>query len=215
MIYVCIASALFKITEKLFQNSVRQFLWNFISLSPCILQEYGNVIESTKKAFLKEKKTMTELQKREEEILVTLQEGKDLSVSSLSKILHVSVVTVRSDLKALEQRGLFVCTHGGAIPAYHPDILSKMKSHREAKELIAKKASELIENNDRVMITNGTTTALIGKHPYGKRNLQVVTNSTLLLPFARVNPQNPPDCCGRRISCFCRCNGRLPIATTT
>ncbi len=132
---------------------------------------------------------MIGLQKREEEIIKALQEDGELTVSSLSRRLQVSVVTVRADLKSLEGKGLLVRTRGGAIPAYHPDILDKMKSHQDAKERIARKAAELIGDNDRVMITNGTTSALIGKYLYGKRNLQVVTNSTLLFPYARVNPQ--------------------------
>lgn len=132
---------------------------------------------------------MIGLQKREEEILDALRDEGELTVSSLSRRLKVSVVTVRADLKSLEEKGILVRTRGGAIPAYHPDMLDKMKSQRSAKERIARKAADLIRDNDQVMITNGTTSALIGKYLYGKRNLQVVTNSTLLFPYGRVNPQ--------------------------
>ncbi len=132
---------------------------------------------------------MTGLHKREQEILETFREDGEVTVSSLSRRLSVSVVTVRADLKSLEEKGMLVRVRGGAIPAYHPELLDKMGSHRDAKERIAKKAAELIEDHDRIMITNGTTSALVGRYLFGKLNLQVVTNSLLLLPYGRVNPQ--------------------------
>lgn len=126
---------------------------------------------------------------REEQILDTLRNEGDVSVNALSSRLGVSVVTVRADLKTLEEKGLIIRTRGGAVPAYHPELLDKMKSFRDAKIRIAKAASTLVQDNDYIMITNGTTTALIGRYLYGKRNLQLVTNSLLLLPHGRVNPQ--------------------------
>lgn len=132
---------------------------------------------------------MIGLNNREQQILNTFQEGGEVTVSSLSKRLSVSVVTVRADLKSLEEKGMLVRIRGGAIPAYHPELLDKMRSRRDAKERIAKKAADLIEENDRIMITNGTTSALVGRYLFGKRNLQVVTNSLLLVPYGRVNPQ--------------------------
>ncbi len=132
---------------------------------------------------------MNGLHKREEEILEVLRNEGDLSVTSLSERFGVSVVTVRADLKSLEKKGMLVRTRGGAVPAFHPELLDKMNSRREAKERIARAAADLIEENDRLIITNGTTSALIGRYLFGKRNLQVVTNSMLLLPYGRVNPQ--------------------------
>ena len=38
------------------------------------------------------------------------------------------------------------------------------------------------------MIGAGTTTALIAKYLLGKQDLHIVTNSTLIIPYARVNP---------------------------
>jgi DeoR/GlpR family transcriptional regulator of sugar metabolism len=39
-----------------------------------------------------------------------------------------------------------------------------------------------------VMIVAGTTTALIPRFLLGKRDVHIVTNSTLLLPYVRINP---------------------------
>lgn len=111
------------------------------------------------------------------------------SVAELSDRFKVSPVTIRADLGALEEEGLIVRTHGGAMPTYHPKILERIRSKRDFKSAIARKAAELIEPGDTIIITAGTTTALIGKYLLGKRDVHVVTNNTLLLPYARANPQ--------------------------
>ena len=131
---------------------------------------------------------MVGLSTREEKIIELLKEGSEVSVSVLSKQLHVSAVTIRSDLKSLAAKGIIVRTRGAAMSAYHPLLAEKQSSNVEVKEAIAKAAAALVQDGDRIMITNGTTSALIGKYLLGKRDIQVVTNSTLLIPYARMNP---------------------------
>lgn len=131
---------------------------------------------------------MIGLNKREKEILEIIKDGDDSSVSYLSSTLGVSVVTVRADLKSLEEKGMIIRTRGGAIPAFHPDLMDRKSSRNAQKERIAKAAAELVGDGDRIMITNGTTSALVGRYLLGKRDVQIVTNSTLLLPYARINP---------------------------
>lgn len=111
-----------------------------------------------------------------------------ISVSRISKQTNVSVVTVRNDLESLANEGLIVRTHGGAVPAFHPQILARQKANVDRKDEIARRAADMIEDGDHVIIVAGTTTSLIGKYLLGKRDVHVVTNSTLLLPYARVNP---------------------------
>ncbi len=67
-------------------------------------------------------------------------------------------------------------------------MLEKQASHIEQKEAIAKAAASLIGDSQRIMITNGTTSALIARYLLGRRAIQIVSNSTLLIPYARVNP---------------------------
>ncbi|NLV84051.1 MAG: DeoR/GlpR transcriptional regulator [Spirochaetales bacterium] len=131
---------------------------------------------------------MVGLSQREEKIIQLLQNTSDLSVTELGKILGVSTVTIRTDLRALASKGMVLRTRGSAIPAYHPLLLEKQASNMAAKEAIAKVAATLVSDGDRIMITNGTTSALVAKYLLGKRDIQVVTNSTLLIPYARVNP---------------------------
>ncbi len=128
------------------------------------------------------------LSEREKEIVEILSQDINLSVADLSRKLNVSTVTIRNDLSSLAEKGMVHRTRGGAIPAFSPSVIRRQKSHPEAKQRIARAAADLIREADTVMIEAGTTTALVAQHLLGKRDVQLVTNSTLVLPFVRVNP---------------------------
>jgi DeoR family galactitol utilization operon repressor len=125
---------------------------------------------------------------REKEIVKLLAGDPGISVTRLAELLSVSVVTIRSDLSDLEQKGILVRTRGGAAPAYHPHVLERQSLNVEAKSRIAQAAAALVNDGDTIMIEAGTTTALVARHLLGKRFVNIVTNSTLILPFARTNP---------------------------
>jgi len=126
---------------------------------------------------------------REREIIRYLADDDNVSVAELSRRLGVSEVTIRSNLNQLEAKG-FIVRHkrGSAVPAFHQNILNRQKSMVEEKERIAKAAAELVEEGDHIMLVAGTTTASVAKFLLGKRDIHIVTNSTLLLPYVRVNP---------------------------
>jgi len=126
---------------------------------------------------------------RKKTILDMLTEDSGISGAALAQKLGVSVVTIRTDLAALEEEGFIVRTHGGAMPSFHPHILERMRQDKERKAAIAKVAADQIKDGDTVIISAGTTTALIAKYLLGRRNVHIVTNNTLLLTYARTNPQ--------------------------
>ncbi len=128
------------------------------------------------------------LSDRERRILDILADDAGISVSGLGERLEVSSVTVRSDLKGLAEKGFIVRTKGGAFPAFHPNILERQKSMVEEKKRVAKAAAGLIEDGDNVIIVAGTTAGLIVKYLLGKRDVHIVTNSTMVLPYGRINP---------------------------
>lgn len=106
----------------------------------------------------------------------------------MSEKLKVSPVTIRSSLNGLAEKGVIVRTWGGAAPAFHPDILERQRQRTEAKGRIAKRAASMIQEGQTVMLEAGTTTALVAKFLFGKRDIQIVTNSALVIPYARANP---------------------------
>jgi len=128
------------------------------------------------------------LSEREKLILDRLSDDAGVSVSQLSKMLGVSAVTIRSDLSALAEKGFIVRTKGGAFPAFHPGILERQKQMVDEKSALAKAAADLVQDGDNIMIVAGTTVSHIVRYLMGKRDVRVVTNSTLILPYARINP---------------------------
>jgi DeoR family galactitol utilization operon repressor len=130
----------------------------------------------------------TNLTHREREIVRLLAEDRGISVSKLSEQLGVSTVTIRSDLNNLAKKGVVVRTRGGAVPAFHPNVVERQNLRVEEKNRIALAAADLVNDGDTIMIEAGTTTSLIAKYLLGKRFVNIVTNSSLILPFARLNP---------------------------
>ena len=126
---------------------------------------------------------------RKEKILQMLTDENSLSVAKISEKLGVTVVTARSDLAALESEGLLIRTHGGAVPSRHPKLMKRMQTKREEKSAIAQTAASLIDDGETVIVTAGTSTALIAKYLIGKKDVHIVTNNTLLLSYARINMQ--------------------------
>jgi len=128
------------------------------------------------------------LSDRERKLLDLLSDDTDLSVNAISESLGVSPATIRNDLNFLTEKGFIVRMRGKSIPAFHPDLLARQRLHVEEKKRIARAAASLIEDGDTVIIDTGTTAALIPRYLLGRRDVHIVTNSTLLLPDARINP---------------------------
>ncbi len=130
---------------------------------------------------------MLGLTPREEEILQKLRTGEEYPVTRLSEELGVSAVTVRTDLRSLDAKGLVVRRHGKVVVAASPQTAVRDGTNAPQKEAIARAAAALATDDDCIMITNGSTCSLIPRYLFGKRGLRIVTNSTLLLPYGRAN----------------------------
>ena len=129
-----------------------------------------------------------ERSERESYILDLLAKDGSLSVAALSKDLGVSEVTIRASLKSLEERGLLARTWGGARANTLTNVLERVRVHDDEKDRIAAAAAALVHDGDRIMIEAGTTTAMIVRHLAGRTGVQIVTNSTLVFTYARLNP---------------------------
>lgn len=98
---------------------------------------------------------------RHQYILKKLNKNSFVNVMDLSKELEVSLVTIRKDLKALEERNLLFRTHGSAtlIDPYinEKSVNEKEKIHVNEKHKIAKTAVTLLKKFDTIVIASGTT----------------------------------------------------------
>jgi DeoR family galactitol utilization operon repressor len=128
------------------------------------------------------------LSKRHREILELLTIDTGIKIPELSERFGVSSTTIRSDLKSLARKGLITLSRGSVLPAFHPNITNKQKSMVNEKVRMAQAAAELVHDDDTIIIGGGTTAALVAKFLLGKRDIHLISYSTLVLPYARTNP---------------------------
>ncbi len=103
-------------------------------------------------------------EKRHMMILTYLAQKGSATVAELCDLLDISESTVRRDLSELHRQGVLNKVFGGATVidgAYHAEdpAAIREKSYTEEKAAIAKKAAELVQENDFVYIDAGSTTA--------------------------------------------------------
>ncbi len=130
---------------------------------------------------------MTRTQTRREMIISQLMETPQISVTGLSAQFAVSEVTIRSDLKQLSAQGLINRRQGGALPAFHAQIMEQQRRYPAEKMRIARAAAAMIADLSDVMISSGTTTSLIPRFLIDRENVKIVSNSTLILPYIRTS----------------------------
>ncbi len=128
---------------------------------------------------------------RHDQILAILKKEKKLLVQELSERLSVSAVTVRNDLRELEEKGLLIRTHGGAIPSSNTGF-EEDSSRKEAKNIlqkkaIAKAAAKYVQNGDTIAIDTGTTALAFAYELVDKKNLTVVTSDLKIALFLEEN----------------------------
>ncbi|MBD1557479.1 DeoR/GlpR transcriptional regulator [Vibrio sp. S9_S30] len=123
---------------------------------------------------------MSQTSKRRESILSRLNLNGSVSVNELSELHDVSLVTIRNDLDYLDEKGLLIRSHGGAIRNQSSLAESsnkiKLTHHTPEKLAIAKEAVKHIHPKDAIILGAGTTTEYIAKLIADKSDLVVMTN---------------------------------------
>lgn len=116
---------------------------------------------------------------RHQHILDRLKKEGKVSVVDLCADLNVSSVTVRKDLKLLEDKELLYRTHGGATVnnPYTADrpVNEKAMIHSDEKWRIGVAAAALVEPNDCILIASGTTVLSLARNLQPAGHLTVVT----------------------------------------
>jgi len=124
---------------------------------------------------------MLSIAERHKYILETLNKEGFVKVSDIAKDLDVTTVTVRKDLKLLEEKGLLYRTHGSASPV-NPHmgdrtVTEKEKIRIEEKRKIGLAASKLIIANDSIIVNSGSTICAFADQLKMDTPLMVVTAS--------------------------------------
>lgn len=103
-------------------------------------------------------------ERRHKILNILTREGK-LTVPDLSRVLNVSVDTVRRDLKELERAGHLARVHGGALPKSPstPQYSARKTQNMSAREEVARETAKLIQAGQIVLFDSGTTALEIAR----------------------------------------------------
>jgi len=114
-------------------------------------------------------------------ILDLLQQNKQVNVSDLNEQFEVSEVTLRKDLRYLENKNLLIRSRGGAmLPVKVGEDLSvkkRMVLNLVQKKSIAAAASVLIKEGDTIILDSGTTLMQLATHLEKIKKLTVISNA--------------------------------------
>ncbi|WP_296038653.1 DeoR/GlpR family DNA-binding transcription regulator [uncultured Agrobacterium sp.] len=117
-------------------------------------------------------------------ILSAIQEKPVVTVQDIAELTDASEATIRRDIASLHVQGKLRRVRGGA-EAVHPPQLGNLAARPfrvsesvniDKKRTIARKAVDLCEEGDAIIINGGTTTFQM-VHYMSARRLQVMTNS--------------------------------------
>jgi len=121
---------------------------------------------------------------RRRAILSHLAQTGSETIIVLANRFHMSTMTIRRDLKILQQAGYVTMSHGGAI--YNGDWFQLSETHHIERATIraAEKraigryvAANLVDDDDVLFLDSGTTVRAIISFLKDKRNLTIVSNS--------------------------------------
>lgn len=128
---------------------------------------------------------------RQTQIAQLLRERASMSVQALSEEFKVSPMTVRRDLKLLEEKGIAVRIHGGALVP-QSQVASREEArgmlHVQEKMAIGAAAAKLVQEGQTLFIDAGTTTFELAKCLRLHRGLTVVTNGIRILSALADSP---------------------------
>jgi DeoR/GlpR family transcriptional regulator of sugar metabolism len=114
--------------------------------------------------------------------------------AELKEILNVSIVTIRSDLRELEEAGICEVIWGGAVYKQASSqettlLVQRSKLNPEAKRQIGMRAAQLVGNGQTVIVDAGTTTVEMVRHL--SRDLEYLRIVTPALNIAAAASQFP------------------------
>ncbi|MDX7990890.1 DeoR/GlpR family DNA-binding transcription regulator [Xenorhabdus littoralis] len=122
-----------------------------------------------------------------------LHEHRTVSISTLVTLINVSHMTVRRDIRILEEEGKVISISGGiqlndALRQELPWSEKALLHHRH-KRIIGKYAASLVEDGQVVYLDAGTTTFEIAQILAERFNLTIVTNDFSITQYLIGKPQ--------------------------
>ncbi|HYE82098.1 MAG TPA: DeoR/GlpR family DNA-binding transcription regulator [Clostridia bacterium] len=118
---------------------------------------------------------------RKNKLLSLIQENKSVLVQDMAAFFEVTEETIRRDLKELENSGLIMRTHGGAILMDDSKTEAAVEVREginiPGKDAIAREAVKLIKDGDTIILDASTSSLFVAKHLKSRKGLTVITNA--------------------------------------
>lgn len=118
---------------------------------------------------------------RRKKLIQIINERKTIENTELAKILDVSLPTLRRDINFLYNEGIIQKKHG-TVEAIDSKVVLKSKLVRK-KELIAKYAASIVDNDDTIFINSSDTSIKLINYIEPSKFVSVVTNNGKALTF--------------------------------
>ena len=119
-------------------------------------------------------------EERYDKILEILEKENYASAHKLSKMLYVSLPTIRRDLTELALRKQIIRSHGGAKKIQNEHIVAPLDFRKTInsaeKKKLCRGAAAFVNDNDIVFVDASTTTLQIAEFLSEKKNITVLTN---------------------------------------
>lgn len=137
---------------------------------------------------------------RRKYIIQHVKKNGKVVVEEIAQELNISPMTIRRDLKYLEDKQLIKRTHGGAVP--HDTLVKeipyqqKTQKNIEEKKRIADYASTFIEEGFTIILDAGTTNMEIAKKITEMNNIKVITTDLIIGAFLSEFPAITVYCTG-------------------
>ncbi|MCL5069828.1 MAG: DeoR/GlpR family DNA-binding transcription regulator [Actinobacteria bacterium] len=128
-------------------------------------------------------------EERQNKIAELINNRGRITVPELADEFNISVITIRRDLKELENRGVIKRTHGGAIrypkSSQELQLEDQMELRIEEKKRIAKFAVSLLDDGDSLILEACTTNIYCSDFIPNNKKLKIFTNSPIILSNLR------------------------------
>jgi DeoR/GlpR family transcriptional regulator of sugar metabolism len=140
-------------------------------------------------------------EKRKELLIDKLRRDGYIQATDFSEEMDISAATIRRDLIQLEKEGLCIRKRGGAVRSTQSVTMElpydiKKNRNTEAKNRIAQKALDLIDNGDTILLDAGSTVYSLACQLHTKEQLTVITNDLNIAVKLAANPKINLICTG-------------------
>jgi DeoR family fructose operon transcriptional repressor len=127
--------------------------------------------------------------------------NRTVSAAELTDLLGVTAATIRRDLAALEDEGVLLRSHGGAVSrtsstSFQPSYNALVRTNPGAKYAIAREAAKLILDGETLFLEGSTTVFELAKQLNQNQRVTVVTNSPLIVTQLQSNSAAKVMCTG-------------------